>query len=238
MFSLPSLHSLECFLLILTFFFCPAVSSQCNLPCNLFTGVESLYQPQIAFFLADKKKNQTTFGSKAFTLSKTPIALKGRGSKALTVRPPQPPPPLSGRMHCAIKMMNDLQRGDRVLLLTAGRWELYRVYIFLQRGDKTRWFSPTSQVTSYISELLKAIAAGSRFTIHPSLLPPNCKSLRKRTRYLLSLPSCSPSLLWVGCAVNGVPESPRCCLHFSFCRQGDQNGEAHRRNEQSPIDFC
>lgn len=36
-------------------FFCPAVSSQCNLLCNLLTGVESLYQPQIAFFLADKK---------------------------------------------------------------------------------------------------------------------------------------------------------------------------------------
>lgn len=57
-FSLPLLHSLECFRLILTLLFCPAVSSQCNLPCNIFTGVESLYQPQIAFSLADKKHFQ------------------------------------------------------------------------------------------------------------------------------------------------------------------------------------
>lgn len=159
-------------------------------------------------------------------------------SKALTVRPPQPPPPLHGRMHCAIKMMNDLQRGDRVLFLTARRWELYRVYIFLQRGNKTRWFSPASQVTSDISELLKAIAAGSRFTVHPSSQPPNCKSLLKRVRYLLSLPSCCSGLLWVGCAVNGVPESPCRCSHSSFCRERDQNAETHKRNEQSHADFC
>lgn len=159
-------------------------------------------------------------------------------SKALTVRPPQPPPPLGSGMHCAMKMMNDCQRCDRVLSLTARRWELYRMYIFLQRGNKTRWFSPASQVTSYISELLKAIAAGSRFTVHPSSLPLNCKSLLRRVRYLLSLPSHSPSLLWDGCPVNGVPESPHRCLHCSFCRGRDQNGEPYRRNEQSHVDFC
>lgn len=159
-------------------------------------------------------------------------------SKALTVRPPQLLPPLSSRMHCAMKMMNDRQWCDRVLFLTARRWELYQVYIYLQRGNKTRWFSPASQVTSYISELLKAIAAGSCFTVHPSSLPPNCKSLPRRVCYLLSLPSRSSSLLRDGCAANGVPESPRSYLHFSFCREREQNGEAHRRNEQSHVDFC
>lgn len=106
-----SLHFLERFLLILTFFFSPAVSSHCNLPHNLFAGVESLYQPQIAFFLADKNH----FQSAKLSPFQTPIALKGMDSKVLTVRPPQPLPPLSSRMHCAMKMMNDLQWGDRVL---------------------------------------------------------------------------------------------------------------------------
>lgn len=171
-------------------FLCPAVSSQCNLPCNLFTGVESLYQPQIVFFLADKKPPPSE--SKAFTLSKTPIALKGMDSKALTARPPQPSPPPCSRMHCAVKMMNDLQQGDRELSLTARRWELYLAYISLQRSNKTRWLSPASQVTSYISELPKAIAVSSHFTVHPSSLPPNCKSLLRRVCNLLFHPSRPP----------------------------------------------
>lgn len=40
-------------------FFWPAVSSHCNFPHILFAGVESLYQPQIAFFLADKNHFQS-----------------------------------------------------------------------------------------------------------------------------------------------------------------------------------
>lgn len=170
-------------------FFCPAVSSQCNLPCNLFTGVESLYQPQIAFFLDDKKT--PTFREQNFHPFKD-TALKGTDSKALTARPPQPSPPPCSRMHCAVKMMNDLQQGDRVLSLTARRWELYLVYIFLQRSNKTRWLSPASRVTSYISKLLKAIAVSSHFTVHPSSLPPNRKSLLRRVCYLLSRPSRPP----------------------------------------------
>lgn len=106
-----------------------------------------------------------------------------------------------------------------MLFLTAGRWELYWVYIFLQRGNKTRWFSPAFQVTPYISELLKAIAAGSHCTVHPSLLPPNRTSLSRRVCYLLALPSRSPSPLWDGCAVNGVPESPRTLLLLLLLQQ-------------------
>lgn len=155
--------------------FPPSVISHASSSQNPFTG------PKLLFSWLTK----ILLDSKAFSLSRTPTALKGMCLKALTVRLSQSQPPLSDRMHCAMKMMNGIWRCYRVLFLTAQRWELYWVFIFLQRGNKTRWFSPVSEVTLYISGMLKAIEVGSSFPISiPSF--PRCKTLTSRGHCLVS----------------------------------------------------
>lgn len=155
--------------------FPPSVISHASSSQNPFTGPK-LLSSWLTKILLD---------SKAFSLSRTPTALKGMCLKALTVRLSQSQPPLSDRMHCAMKMMNGVWRCYRVLSLTARRWELYWVFIFLQRGNKTRWFSPVSEVTLYISGMLKAIAVGSSFPVPiPSSL--RCKPLTSRGHCLVS----------------------------------------------------
>jgi len=113
---------------------------------NLYTS------PKLLFSWLTK----STFREQGFHPFKDTYSTKGHGLGSVDSQTPAAPPPLSGRMHCVVKMMNDLQRRDRVLFLTARRWELYRVYISLQRGNKTRWFSPAPQVTSHIKQLLRA----------------------------------------------------------------------------------
>lgn len=90
--------------------FPPSVISHASSSQNPFTG------PKLLFSWLTK----ILLDSKAFSLSRTPTALKGMCLKALTVRLSQSQPPLSDRMHCAMKMMNGVWRCYRVLFLTAG----------------------------------------------------------------------------------------------------------------------
>lgn len=207
-----SLHSLELFLLILTFSLSscfPPVQSPMQALHRIFILPPNCFFCWLTKMLVD---------SNAFNPSRTPIALKGTYLKAFTARPSQSLPPLSSRMHCAMKMMNDAQWYYRVLFLTARRWELYQGYIFLQRGNKTRWFSPVSEVTFYISEMPKAIAVGSFFPVSiPSLLPPSRKSPTSREHHLGSLPGGSLSLTGDDGAEHRVPQLHS--FHFSFCRK-------------------
>lgn len=210
-----SLRSLELFLLILTFSLSscfPPVQSPMQALHRIFIPPPNCFFSWLTKILVD---------SNAFNPSRTPIALKGTYLKAFTARPSQSLPPLSSRMHCAMKMMNDAQRCYRVLFLTARRWELYQGYIFLQRGNKTRWFSPVSEVTFYISEMLKAIAVGSSFPVSiPPSLPPSHKSPTSGEHHLSSLPGGSLSLPGDDGAEDGAPQLRS--FHFSFCRKSNR----------------
>lgn len=166
MVSFPSLCFLECFLLILTFFsaqlFPPTVISHITSlqVWNLYTSPKLLFSWLI----------KTTFRVQSFHPFKDTYSTKGHGLQSVDSQTPTAP--ATSQQQNALCYENDERSpvGWSCVILTARRWELYWVYIFLQRGNKTRWFSPASQVTSYISRLLKAIAAGSRFTVHPSSL--------------------------------------------------------------------
>lgn len=164
--SFPSLCFLECFLL--TFFsaqlFPPTVISHITA-----LQVWNLYSsPKLLFSWLTK----TTFRVQSFHPFKDTYSSKGHGLQSVDSQTPTAP--ATSQQQNALCYENDERSsvGRSCVILTARRWELYWVYIFLQRGNKTRWFSPAPQVTSYISELLKAIAAGSCFTVHPSPLLP------------------------------------------------------------------
>lgn len=213
MLSFPSLCSLECFLLILTFF-----SAQL-FPPTVIAHITSLQVWNLHTKLLFSGLTKTPFRVQSFHPFKDTYRTKGHGLQSVDSQ--TPPAPATSQQQNALCYENDERSpvGWSCVILTARRWELCWVYIFLQRGSKTRWFSPASQVTSYISELLKAIAVSSCFYCPSLITAPSCKSLPRRLHYLLCLPGHSPSLEGDGSSVSGGSWGPVLLPHLSFCRE-------------------
>lgn len=142
-------------------------------------------------------------------------------SKVLTVRPPQPLPPLSSRMHCAMKMMNDLQWGDRVLFWQPGDGSctgcIYSSREATKQGGSALLPRSHSTSVSCWKQLLRAAA----FTVHPSSLHRTVNLSRAEwiTCSLSgSLPQ--PGREWPVC--NWGSWGPLLLPYLSFCRERSQ----------------